>query len=160
MGKVKELFEEAEEAERRRHLPVYSPYEAKELRHIAKLARQGFDPAMCDREMLYWLQAELFQSRKIFVYLHVCGGPSEARLHGYIAGVLGGYAMKVDPRIRAILTAIHNGEAFSEGFALPPPGPAEYHPGRPPPHKRRRAAREARAAAAAAGTAEVRQPAT
>ncbi len=153
MGRAKELFEEEREAERRRWNPPPSPYMAREMAHLREVASRRFDPDMSDREMLYWLRAQLFQNRTYSLAIRMSGGPSEARLRGYIAGVLGGYAMRVDTRIRAILTAMHNGEKVGE-ITLPAPGPVEYHPGRPPPYKRRRAARAAKAAAAAREAAE------
>ncbi|WP_147018188.1 hypothetical protein [Methylorubrum extorquens] len=149
MGRVKELLEDEEEAERSRWDPVISPYKAKERAYLDEVASRPFDPQMSDREMLYWLQAKLYEDRMTYLALRAYGGPREPRLHGYIAGVLGGYAMRVDPRIRAILTAMHNGVRVGE-MTLPPPGPVEYHPGRPPPYKQQRAAREAKAAARAA----------
>ncbi len=153
VGRVKELFEEEEEAERNKWAPVISRYKAKEMAYLQKVANQIFDPKMSDREMLYWLQAKLYEDRIMFLALRAYGGPTERRLHGYIAGVLGGYAMRVDTRIRAILTAMHDGVRVG-AMTLPPPGPVEYHPGRPPPYKRRRAAREAKAAAAARAAAK------
>lgn len=153
VGRVKELIEEEAEAERRSWAPVISRYEAKEMAYLRKVASQPFDPKMSDREMLYWLQAKLYEDRINYLALRAYGGPRERRLHGYIAGVLGGYAMRVDTRIRAILTAMHNGVRVGE-MTFAPPGPVEYHPGRPPPYKRRRAVREAKAAAAARAAAK------
>lgn len=153
MGRAKELFQEELEAEWRRRNPPPSPYMAKELAYLDEVASRRFDPEMSDREMLYWLRAKLYEDRTYSLAIRMSGGPSEARLRGYIAGVLGGYAMRVDTRIRAILTAMHNGEKLGE-ITLPAPGPVEYHPGRPPPYKRRRAARKAKAAAAARAAAK------
>lgn len=148
MGRMKELFEEAMEAERQSRIPVLSPFQAQEKGYLWTVASKGFDPEMSDREMLQWLQAELYCNPWRYGFFTVYGGLKGDRLQGYIAGVLGGYAMRVEPRVRAVLMKLHNGERLAD-WTFPPPGPVEYHPGRPPPHKRRRAARAAKAVAAA-----------
>lgn len=160
MGKMKELLEELEEAERlkewRELHPPESRFYLKEQAYIRKLTPPDFEANMTDREMLYWLQAKLSSSKGWYGFIHASGGPSRATLDGYIAGVLGGYAMRVDPRIRQILMAVdravNTGERLEGKLTSPPSGPVEYHPGRPPPHKQRQAVREAKAAKAAAAS--------
>lgn len=99
------------------------------------------------RDMPELLMLEILKAREHLAPGWYCaiterGGPSYRRLSGYVSGVLGGMAMRVDPRVRDILVGIDQ----NEEIGIQPRQPATYHPGLPPDHKRWRAAREARAA--------------
>lgn len=125
--------------------------------HFKAVADQRVTPEMTDRQMLHILQARQHALPYWYGMIERSGGPSTRRLIGYIAGALSGYAMRVDPRIRAILLAVENGGRPGTKLAPLPPGPPQYLPGEPPPWKRRRAARAAKAASEvrdAAGDAE------
>ncbi|MFF9550873.1 hypothetical protein [Methylobacterium fujisawaense] len=122
--------------------------------HFKAVADQKVTPEMTDRQMLHILQARQQVLPYWYGMVERSGGPSTRRLIGYIAGALAGYAMRVDPRVRAILLAVDNGGKPNTKLGPLPPQPPQYMPGEPPPWRRRRAAREAKAAREAAGDVE------
>jgi len=125
-----------------------------ELKHFKAIASQPVTPEMTDRQMLHILQARQFIRPWWYAMIESSGGPSTRRLVGYIAGALSGYAMRVDPRVRAILLALENGGKPGTKLEPLPPGPPQYLPGDPPPWKRRRTARAAKAARETTGDVE------
>jgi len=122
--------------------------------HFKVVADQPVTAEMTERQMLHILQARQRVLPYWYGMIERSGGPSTRRLTGYIAGALAGYAMRVDPRVRAILLAIQNGGQPGTKLEPLPPGPPQYLPGDPPPWKRRRAARAAKAARETAGDVE------
>ncbi len=153
MGRVKDTLPDYEDYEPGSPPPTREELARwREFRGLRDLADTSVTPDMTHREMLQILQARLCLDPFWYREIRRAGGPTQSRLDGYIAGVLGGYAMRVDPRIRVLLLAWDHERVHIPTWTLPKvrPGVLKYHPGRPPPHRRRREARERKAAADAA----------
>lgn len=158
MGRMVELVEAHEiEDPVERATAIASLYQAAYTREVAS---RRIEAAQTPREMLHILQSRLLTNSVWYRYIRDAGGPDKGRLDGYISGVLAGYAMRVDYRLKPILLALESGAERGVYLGPFPRGLAVYHPGKRPEHRKRRialkrAAEEARrnAGRAAADTA-------